>query len=79
MMKAEEYMARDQLMKLVLEEFRDQSRHELEDVIRKVRASSHDVHGSDVKSAVLGLLRRHQLELTDDFALQRPKEKQTVA
>ena len=52
----------------------DRPRNELEEVIEGVQNTAlPDVNVTEIKSAVLGLLRRHKLELTDDFALQRPR------
>ena len=67
-------MERNQIMELVLNQFGEQRPHELEDVIQGVRTkTTAPLQRSDIKSAVLGLLQRRDLELTDDFALQRPQ------
>jgi hypothetical protein len=73
-MKVEFSMPRSEIMRLVLDQFQDRPRNELEEVIEGVQNTAlPDVNLTEIKSAVLGLLRRHKLELTDDFALQRPR------
>ena len=71
-------MERNQIMELVLSQFGEPHPHELEDVIQGVRKeATPPLLRSEIKSAVLGLLQRRDLELTDDFTLQRPQHTHT--
>jgi len=66
-------MPRQNLMHLVLGQFNDQNPRDFAELIAQVRiVSTDDVSVSDIKSAVLGLLRRQDLILTDDSKLMRP-------
>jgi hypothetical protein len=60
-----------QIAKKVLENLHDQKPHEFNEVIRKT-AKQTSAYSADVKSAVLGLLRRQRVELTDDFKVKLP-------
>jgi hypothetical protein len=60
-----------QIAKKVLENLHDQKPHEFNEVIRKT-AKQTSAYPADVKSAVLGLLRRQRVELTDDFKVKLP-------
>jgi hypothetical protein len=64
-------MPRQDLMELVLQQFAAGQERTLEDVVVGVSKTSPVVSESDVRSAVLGLLRRNELQLTDQFNLQQ--------
>ena len=71
-------MPRDQIIEIVLRELADHRAHDIQDVVHSALQNSQGSHESlyesDVKSAVLGLVRRNQIELTDDFKVQLPME-----
>ena len=67
-----EKMPRQNLMNLLMGQFSDPNPRDFAELIAQVRIVSPDVSVSDIKSAVLGLLRRQDLILTDDSRLMRP-------
>jgi hypothetical protein len=67
-------MPRQDLMELVLQQFAAGREQTLEGVVVGVRKTSPVVSEADVRSAVLGLLRRNELQLTDQFNLQQASD-----
>jgi hypothetical protein len=61
----------EQIAEKVLEDLHDQKPHEFSEVIQKI-AKETSAYPADVKSAVLGLLRRQKVEMTDDFKVKLP-------
>jgi len=53
----------------ILVKLQDDKTHSISDLAREM--SSGRIYESDVRSAVLGLVRRNQVELTDDFKIRR--------
>ena len=72
-------MPRDKIIAMVLESLGDHRAHDIQEVvdsaIRKSETVPQRLYVSDVRSAVLGLVRRNQVELTDDFKVKLPPEK----
>jgi hypothetical protein len=64
-------MPRQDLLDLVLRQFSDGRERTLEEVVSTVVRDAAIVSESDARSAVLTLLRRNELLLTDDFKLQQ--------
>lgn len=64
-------MPRQDLLDLVLRQFSDGRERTLEDVVSAVVRNAAIVSESDARSAVLTLLRRNELLLTDEFKLQQ--------
>lgn len=62
-------MPRHNLMNVILEYFPDGRVRSLEEVVRDVLDAYPAVSETDLKSAILGLLRRGDLVLTDEFNL----------
>ena len=65
------HMPIDDLADIVLKTLRDHEAHNIDDVVQKA-AQEASSYPSDVRSVVLGLLRRDKLELTDDFKVKLP-------
>lgn len=69
-------MPRRQIMAMVLKQLEDHRAHNLSDVVvatvEESRKANQPVYQSDVRSAVLGLVRQNELELTDNFQVQIP-------
>jgi hypothetical protein len=63
-------MPRQALLMLLLSHFEKSGELDLEDVLRIANQEA-QVSASEVKSAVLTLLRRHDIELTPDFRLAK--------
>jgi hypothetical protein len=61
----------DDLADIVLKALRDHQAHNIDDVVRKA-AQEASSYPADVRSVVLGLLRRDKLKLTDDFKVKLP-------
>jgi hypothetical protein len=60
---------------IVIQQLADHQAHNIEDVVKRTQAAAPaDLYTSDIKSAVLGLVRRNELSLTDDFKVQLPDE-----
>lgn len=69
-------MPRRQIMAMILKQLEDRRAHNLSDVVvatvEESRKTNQPVYQSDVRSAVLGLVRQNELELTDNFQIQLP-------
>jgi len=59
----------EQIADAVLKKLRDHQAHSVDDIVRDTAKETLS-YRSDVKSAVLGLLRRDKLELTKDFKVK---------
>jgi hypothetical protein len=64
-------MPRQDLMNLVLQQFSAGEVRTLEEVVAGVGERSSTVSEAEVRSAVLSLLRRNELLLTEQFGLQQ--------
>jgi len=62
-------MPRHNLLNVILGYFSDERVRSLEDVVRHIQDQYPVVSETDLKSAILGLLRRGDLALTDEFNL----------
>jgi hypothetical protein len=60
-----------QIAEKVLENLHDKKPHVFSEVIQKT-AKQTSAYPADVKSAVLGLLRRQKVQMTDDFKVKLP-------
>lgn len=67
-------MPRRQIMEMVLKQLDDHRAHNLRDLVDATMAESRranqPVYQSDIRSAVLGLVRQNEVKLTDDFRVQ---------
>jgi hypothetical protein len=64
-------MPRQDLMDLVLQQFSAGEVRTLEEIVAAVGGRSSIVSEAEVRSAILSLLRRNELLLTDQFGLQQ--------
>ena len=64
-------MARSELMGLILGAVHDGDVLEIESIVRQVGDARPEVYSSDIRSALVSLLRRNDLELTDQFKVRR--------
>jgi hypothetical protein len=73
-------MAHEKLAQIVLQQMEDHGSLAIKELVQgaleqcslKSSLPGSSVDASDVKSVVLGLVRRHKLELTDDFKVRLP-------
>ena len=65
------FMARHEIMHLILNEFNGNDTKSIEDLVETIANAHTDIYPSQIRSALLGLLRRNDLELTDEFQLRR--------
>jgi hypothetical protein len=67
-------MPEKQIALLVLNQMRDNQKHDITDVVQRTlegARSRGNVYSGDIRSAVLGLIRGHKIELTSDFKVRR--------
>lgn len=67
-------MPRTAISELIMQQLQDHEAHSIEEVVDATIRSSSDVYESEIKSTVLGLVRRNRLELSDDFKLSLPSQ-----
>jgi hypothetical protein len=67
-------MPQAELNALILGQLQDGHAHSVPQLVESTLSANHSLYESDVKSAVLGLVRRNQIELTDDFKVQRQQD-----
>lgn len=66
-------MPRQDLMQLIMNQFDERSTMSLEELVSAVRDTDRTgISISEIKSAVLALLRRDELTLSRDFRLRAP-------
>jgi hypothetical protein len=61
-----------ELKDLILKQLQDRQAHSVQEVVEQALELNHGLFESDVKSALLGLVRRNRLDFTDDFKVQLP-------
>jgi hypothetical protein len=66
-----EGMPIERIAEVVLETLNDHKPHDVGEVVRDT-AKQTSSYPADVKSAVLGLLRRQKVQMTDDFKVKLP-------
>lgn len=63
-------MPEAELKRLILKQLQDHRAYSVQDVVDQALGLNHALYESDVKSLLLGLVRRNQLDLTDDFKVR---------
>jgi len=66
------------IMNLVLHEFAVSSSMDLNALIETIQCNHADLSKNEIRSAILGLLRRQELKLTPNFQIELPNQ-ETVA
>jgi hypothetical protein len=76
------HMPRAQISEIVLQTLDDHHAHDIQEIVETIQGSApanEPLYASDVKSAVLGMVRRNEIELTDDFKVKLPVDKLVTA
>ena len=68
-----------ELKQLILEQLQDHQAYSVQDVIDHALELNANLYESDVKSVLLGLVRRNQLDFTDDFKVQLRQDEPALA
>jgi hypothetical protein len=71
-------MPEAELKCLILRQLQDQKAHPVHEVVEQTIESDRSLYESEVKSTLLGLVRRNQLDLTEDFKVQLPQHELTL-
>jgi hypothetical protein len=67
-------MPRAEISTLILKQLQDHKAHSINEVVERTMSSATGIYESDVKSTVLGLVRRNRLQVTDDSKVLLPEE-----
>jgi hypothetical protein len=71
-------MSNVDLKPLILRRLQDYQSHTVTELVTALTADP-TIYESDVRSALLGLIRRNELDLTDDFKVKLPENELAVA
>jgi hypothetical protein len=71
-------MSKAELNALIMRQLQDHQSHTVNELVTTLTTDP-KLYESDVRSALLGLIRRNQLDLTDDFKVRLPQNELAVA
>jgi hypothetical protein len=69
--RGEGVMPPAELKSLIVTKLQDAQPHSVPELVREL-TSDPNIYESDVRSALLGLVRRNEIDLTDDFRIRLP-------
>lgn len=62
-------MILENIADVVMNKMADEKEHSIDEIVDKTLLAMTECHRSEVKSAILGLIRRDRLQLTDSFKI----------